>query len=198
MVKFMHEGLPQMKLKAKWQPPKFDEPCLKDRNLKDDVVKILGDLNICSCEYKARPYDHEVKGLSVIKPYTGVKRDVMQDATVYMAEPLGKEGIVLTSGMLPSYSDIDTYHMMASSMDLAIRQAVAVGARPDHIAGLDNFCWPDPVQSEKTPDGEYKMAQFVPKMLAHLLKVSEHYLFDYFLPVYDEELYLMLTEGPGM
>ena len=33
-----------------------------------------------------------------------------------------------------------------------------------------------------------------PKMLAHLLKVSEHYLFDYFLPVYDEELYLMLTE----
>ncbi|MBQ9772096.1 MAG: phosphoribosylformylglycinamidine synthase [Lentisphaeria bacterium] len=160
-IKFMHEGLPQMKLKAKWQPPKFDEPCLKDRNLKDDVVKILGDLNICSCEYKARQYDHEVKGLSVIKPYTGVKRDVMQDATVYMAEPLGKEGIVLTSGMLPSYSDIDTYHMMASSMDLAIRQAVAVGARPDHIAGLDNFCWPDPVQSEKTPDGEYKMAQLV-------------------------------------
>ena len=160
-IKFMHEGLPQMKLKAKWEPPKFEEPCLNDRNLKDDVVKILGDLNICSCEYKARQYDHEVKGLSVIKPYTGVKRDVMQDATVYMAEPLGKEGIVLTSGMLPSYSDIDTYHMMASSMDLAIRQAVAVGARPDHIAGLDNFCWPDPVQSEKTPDGEYKMAQLV-------------------------------------
>lgn len=33
-----------------------------------------------------------------------------------------------------------------------------------------------------------------PKMLAHLLKVSEHYLFDNFSPVYDEELYLMLTE----
>jgi phosphoribosylformylglycinamidine synthase len=26
---------------------------------------------------------------------------------------------------------------------------------------LDNFCWPDPVQSEKTPDGEYKLAQLV-------------------------------------
>ena len=33
-----------------------------------------------------------------------------------------------------------------------------------------------------------------PKMLAHLLKVSEHYLFDNFSPVYDEELYLMLVE----
>ena len=31
----------------------------------------------------------------------------------------------------------------------------------DRIAGLDNFCWPDPVQSEKTPDGEYKLAQLV-------------------------------------
>ena len=29
------------------------------------------------------------------------------------------------------------------------------------IAGLDNFCWPDPVESAKTPDGRYKLAQLV-------------------------------------
>ncbi|MGQ9653270.1 MAG: AIR synthase-related protein, partial [Thermodesulfobacteriota bacterium] len=29
------------------------------------------------------------------------------------------------------------------------------------MGGLDNFCWPDPVQSEKTPDGHYKLAQLV-------------------------------------
>jgi phosphoribosylformylglycinamidine synthase len=29
------------------------------------------------------------------------------------------------------------------------------------MAGLDNFCWPDPVQSPKTPDGHYKLAQLV-------------------------------------
>ena len=62
---------------------------------------------------------------------------------------------------MPRYSDIDTYHMMASIIDLAVRRSVAAGADPDHIAGLDNFCWPDPVQSEKTPDGEYKLAQLV-------------------------------------
>ena len=96
-------------------------------------------LNICSGEYKARQYDHEVKGLSVIKPYTGVKRDVASDATVYMVEPLGREGVVLSAGIMPRYSDIDTYHMMASTMDVAIREAVAVGADPTHLAGLDNF-----------------------------------------------------------
>jgi len=29
------------------------------------------------------------------------------------------------------------------------------------VAGLDNFCWCDPVESEKTPDGAYKAAQLV-------------------------------------
>ena len=35
-----------------------------------------------------------------------------------------------------------------------------MGGALDRIAILDNYCWPDPVLSEKTPDGEYKMAQF--------------------------------------
>ena len=160
-IKFMHEGLPKLHLKAAWKPPVFDEPVISGRDLSADLVKLIGRLNICSDEYKARQYDHEVKGLSIIKPFTGVCRDVASDATVTLAEPLAKEGIVLSAGILPRYSDIDTYHMMASIIDLAVRRSVAAGADPDHIAGLDNFCWPDPVQSEKTPDGEYKLAQLV-------------------------------------
>lgn len=160
-ISFMHDGLPRLHLKAVWEPKHFEEPNLTGRSVKADVLSMLGRLNICSCEYKARQYDHEVKGLSVIKPYTGVKNDVASDATVFMIKPLSTEGVVLSAGIMPRYSDIDTYHMMASTMDVAIRQAVAVGADPSHLAGLDNFCWPDPVQSEKTPDGEYKLAQLV-------------------------------------
>lgn len=161
-ISFMHDGLPRLHLKAKWTPPVFPEPVLEERrSLKDDLLSMLSRLNICSGEYKARQYDHEVKGLSVLKPYTGVCRDVASDAAVLMAEPFSKEGIVLSAGLLPRYSDIDCYHMMASSIDLAIRRAVGAGALPDRIAGLDNFCWPDPVQSEKNPSGEYKMAQLV-------------------------------------
>ncbi|MGO9483291.1 MAG: AIR synthase-related protein, partial [Rhodomicrobium sp.] len=51
--------------------------------------------------------------------------------------------------------------MMAACIDEAVRNIVSVGADPDHMAGLDNFCWCDPVQSDKTPDGEYKLAQLV-------------------------------------
>ena len=161
-IEFMHKGLPRMNLNAKWVSPTFDEPETPAvDSLKDDFVGMLKRLNICSNEYKARQYDHEVKGLSVIKPFVGKERDVASDATVTMATQCGKEGIIISSALLPRYSDIDTYHMMASVIDLSIRKIIAVGGNLDGIAGLDNFCWPDPVQSEKTPDGEYKLAQLV-------------------------------------
>lgn len=160
-IEFMHDGLPRLQLKAKWAPPVHSEPAIAGRDLKNDVLEVVGRLNICSDEYKARQYDHEVKGLSVIKPFVGKERDVLSDATVTMIEQLSREGIILSGGILPRYSDIDTYHMVASIIDLAIRRIIAVGGKLGHIAGLDNFCWPDPVQSPKTPDGEYKLAQLV-------------------------------------
>jgi phosphoribosylformylglycinamidine synthase len=43
--------------------------------------------------------------------------------------------------MNPYYGDFDTYHMAAAAIDEAVRNAVAVGADPDRIAILDNFCW---------------------------------------------------------
>jgi phosphoribosylformylglycinamidine synthase len=91
----------------------------------------------------------------------GARCDVQSDASIFLAEPLGTEGIVLSAGVLPRYADVDTYHMTASVIDLAIRRIVAVGGKLGHVAGLDNFCWPDPVQSDKTPDGHYKLAQLV-------------------------------------
>ncbi|MBQ4106236.1 MAG: phosphoribosylformylglycinamidine synthase [Lentisphaeria bacterium] len=159
-IEFMHSGLPKMHLKAAWRAPQFEEPVITT-DVAADLVAMVGRLNICSDEYKARQYDHEVKGLSVIKPFIGKCRDVASDATVTMIGPLATEGVVLSSGILPRYSDIDTYWMAASVLDLAIRRIIAVGGSLGHIAGLDNFCWPDPVQSAKTPDGEYKLAQLV-------------------------------------
>ena len=163
-IEFLHDGCPRMRLKAKWIPPKWKEPTndeLRKRDITNDLSEMLSRLNICSNEYKAIQYDHEVKGLSVVKPFVGIDSDVCNDAGVFMAEPLSKEGIVLASALLPRYSDIDTYHMMAASIDLAVRRTIAGGADFGHIAGLDNFCWPDPVKSKKSPDGEYKLAQLV-------------------------------------
>jgi phosphoribosylformylglycinamidine synthase len=51
--------------------------------------------------------------------------------------------------------------MVACAVDEAVRNTIAVGGSLDELAGLDNFCWCDPVTSEKNPDGAYKLAQLV-------------------------------------
>ena len=70
-------------------------------------------------------------------------------------------GVVVSHGICPRYSDIDTYHMTACAIDEALRNFLCVGGSLDGIAGLDNFCWCDPIASDKNPDGEYKLAQLV-------------------------------------
>ncbi len=161
-MEFMHDGVPQLELKAVWKQPEFPDARIDDDRDQSALLKnMLGRLNICSKEYLIRQYDHEVRGGSVVKPLTGVKRDGPSDAGVIRPVLESEAGLVISHGICPKYSDFDTYWMMANAMDEGIRNAVAVGGDPDRMAGVDNFCWCDPVQSEKTPDGEYKMAQLV-------------------------------------
>ena len=124
-------------------------------------MKVLSRYNVCSKESVIRQYDHEVQAGTVVKPLVGAFNDGPGDATVFRPLLETWEGLVISSGICPRYSDLDTYHMMACAIDEAIRNNVAVGGNLKHMAGLDNFCWCDPVQSEKTPDGEYKLAQLV-------------------------------------
>lgn len=164
---FLHEGVPQMKLRAIWKAPKISEPAFAvPANLNKALSKMLSRLNICSKESVVRQYDHEVQGGSVIKPLVGVANDGPSDAGIVRPVLDSMEGVVVAHGICPRYSDIDAYHMTACAIDEAVRNAVAVGADLDHLAGLDNFCWCDPVQSEKTPDGYFKLAQLVRSNMA--------------------------------
>ncbi len=161
-MEFMHEGLPPMQLPAKWAPPAHDEPAVEAKaDYTADLTALLSSLNICSKESVVRRYDHEVQGGSVVKPFTGVANDGPSDAAVVRPILDSFEGVVTAHGICPRYSDIDTYHMTANAIDEALRNYVAVGGSLELVAGLDNFCWCDPVLSEKTPDGPYKMAQLV-------------------------------------
>ncbi len=161
-MSFLHEGLPQMKLRATWAPPKYDEPHFPEpEDMGGALRMLLSRLNICSKESVVRQYDHEVQGGSVIKPLVGVVNDGPSDAAVIRPILESYEGVVVANGICPRYSDIDTYHMAACAIDEAIRNAIAVGGSLERMAGIDNFCWCDPVESEKTPDGQYKLAQLV-------------------------------------
>jgi phosphoribosylformylglycinamidine synthase II len=159
---FAHDGVPTLELTAVWTPPEypvadFPEPA----ELGAELKALLSRYNVCSKEYVVRQYDHEVQGGSVVKPLTGARNDGPSDAAVLRPDLGSLEGIVVAHGICPRYSDIDTYDMVCCAVDEAVRNAVAVGGDPDRMAGLDNFCWCDPVQSEKTPDGRYKLAQLV-------------------------------------
>ncbi len=159
---FFHEGLPNMELYAEWTPPRFDEPELEEPDDLGSLLRtILERWNVCSKESFVRQYDHEVQGMSVIKPFVGVCDDGPSDAAVIRPLLDSEEGIIISNGICPKYSDIDTYHMAACSLDEAVRNLIAVGGKLGYIAGLDNFCWPDPIVSDKTPDGKYKLAQLV-------------------------------------
>ncbi len=159
---FFHDGLPRMECRAEWSPPPLEEPQFDPPDdLGELLHSILSRWNVCSKESFVRQYDHEVQGGSVVKPFVGADNDGPSDAAVVRPVLGSDEGIAISNGICSRYSDIDTYNMAASAVDEAVRNLVAVGAMLGHIAGLDNFCWPDPIVSEKTPDGKHKLAQLV-------------------------------------
>ncbi|MDZ7830214.1 MAG: AIR synthase-related protein [Desulfobacterales bacterium] len=162
----LQSGFPQWEFDAEWRCPEYRglyEPVLGPPA---DYNRLLCDLlarpNIASREWITRQYDHEVQGGSVIKPLVGAERDVNSDAVVLRPVLSSSRGLVFAQAMLPMYSAIDAYHMTTCTIDEAVRRMIAVGADPDHIGGVDNFCWPSiQYDPEKNPDGRFKAAQLV-------------------------------------
>ena len=142
-MEFLHDGRPPVIRDAIYESkPVSDLVCDEsDRNWGKDLCEILGSLNVASKHWVIRQYDHEVQGGSVIKPLVGVNNDGPGDAAVVRPVLDSRRGLVIGNGMNPHFGDHDPYHMAASAIDEAIRNCVAVGADPNRIAILDNFCW---------------------------------------------------------
>jgi len=81
-----------------------------------------------------------VQAGSVMKPLVGKGR-INSDATVIRPVLESRKAVVIAQGINPVYSRIDCYWMAAAAIDSAIRKAIAVGAKIDKLALLDNFCW---------------------------------------------------------
>jgi phosphoribosylformylglycinamidine synthase len=154
---FLHHGIPQRRLQAvipsRVSACPEDDCCRGSFTENLDYTSALLDLlahpNIASKAAVVRIYDHEVQGGTVVKPLTGVNNDGPSDAVVL--RPVGTRGmqaIVLSNGVNPEYGKRDAFRMAAGVIDEAVRNAVAVGADPERIALLDNFCWGDPKRAE--------------------------------------------------
>jgi phosphoribosylformylglycinamidine synthase len=148
-LRFLHDGRPPVVRKALYNLPPIKTAqeqrsqvfARSSPDYTQDLLRILSSLNVCSKEWVIRQYDHEVQGGCVVKPLVGVRSGGPSDAAV-IAPVLGSaRGLAIGCGINPRYGDQDPYPMAASAIDEAVRNVVAVGADPNRIALLDNFCW---------------------------------------------------------
>ena len=153
-MSFLHDGLPIPSRTAFYEEPAPDHsslqtvlararPKLKEKAL---LLQMLSHPTVASKERIVRTYDHEVRGGTLVRPFVGPHMDGPADAAVL--KPVGTWGhgraFALSAGINPLLGKRDCYAMAVSAVDEAFRNAVSVGADPDQIALLDNFCWGNP------------------------------------------------------
>ncbi len=167
---FLHDGVPKLQLKAKSVRGEKRESWvqLKKKNQLPPMTELFPLMmkreNIASKEPWVRQYDHEVQGATIGKPFPGVHGISPGDSGVIDLEAHGGEigGFVSVGcGLAPKMSAFDSEVMAKLSVDEAVRNIIVSGVDPEKICLLDNFCWPDPVESSKNPGGAKKLGQLV-------------------------------------
>ncbi len=148
---FLHDGIPMPVREAVWQPSEKPsshqaiEPSSGEQ-IKERLLALLAHPNIASKRWIVRQYDHEVQGITVIKPLVGPGGIGPGDAAVIQPVAGSKQGLAIACGLATPVGDPalggDPYLMALAAVDECVRNLVCVGADPDRIAILDNFCWP--------------------------------------------------------
>jgi len=169
---FLHNGVPQKKMIAEWKKPpniSVDYQEFDQLDLNKITQNLLADFNIRSREPIIRQYDHEVQGKSIIKPLMG-QGQAPQDAAVLRFGFDSYEGIAVSNGIDPKFSDLDPYEMSCGAFDEGIRQIISVGGQLPNMkknddifwSVNDNFCVPDSAYDPiGNPDGKSKLGQLI-------------------------------------
>ncbi|MBX3388797.1 MAG: hypothetical protein KF691_05020 [Phycisphaeraceae bacterium] len=146
---FLHDGIPTPTREAEWKPspPAARTPSPKPAlSVASSLLSLLSHPNIASKHWIIRQYDHEVQGNSVIKPLGGPLARGPMDAAVLQPVPSSARGIAISCGLQTGIGNPeiggDPYLMTLAAIDECVRNLVCVGADPERIAILDNFCWP--------------------------------------------------------
>ncbi len=162
--RFLHEGIPMPVKEAVWDagggakglgrgvPSDSSASSVPppSTTIRQTLLRLLAHPNIASKRWIVRQYDHEVQGNTIIKPLVGPGGIGPGDATVIQPVPGSKQGIAIACGLgvcnepraQACGTTTDPYHMALAAVDECVRNLVCVGADPDRIAILDNFCWP--------------------------------------------------------
>jgi phosphoribosylformylglycinamidine synthase len=146
---FLHDGRPRTAKPAVLARPSFkSSPLPSSSDHTADLLAILRDWNVASKEWIIRQYDHEVQGRTVVKPLVGPHDDGPGDAAIVLPVRESSRGLAIGCGLNPRQGELSARAMTTCAIDEAVRNVVAVGADPDRIALLDNFCWGSPDRPE--------------------------------------------------
>ena len=154
-MEFLHDGVPMPTREAIWDPEwaretyhhiDVSKASLSSEigaggSVLDETALLLSHPNIASKSWIIRQYDHEVQGGSVVKPLVGSGEGGPSDAAVVRPLPNSSTGLAIANGLCTGLAT-DPYLMGLAAIDECVRNLVCVGADPDRIAILDNFCWP--------------------------------------------------------
>ncbi len=170
-LEFLHNGCPQLELKAEYQPETqrtywhgedFRVEVTDDH--RETLITMLSRPNIRSKDHYVRQYDQEVRASTIIKPFNGRTQKSPSDSGLVWLKNYGgneKAAVAISCGINPKLSYYDTYEMTLQSVDEAVRNLITLGADPKKISLLDNFCWADPVETANNPEGPHRLAQLV-------------------------------------
>jgi phosphoribosylformylglycinamidine synthase len=147
-MEFLHDGIPMPTREAIWEqtPSNRAAPISAAPDAREKLLSLLADPNIASKRWIVRQYDHEVQGATIIKPLVGPGGVGPGDASVIQPVPGSQRGLAIGCGLAVPVGDPekggDPYLMALAAVDECVRNLVCVGADPQRIAILDNFCWP--------------------------------------------------------
>ena len=141
---FLHDGRPAVVRKATYTPPPetpFDaRPTQADYTA--DLLAILGDLGRLQQGMDRPPVRPRGPGADGGQAAGRRPRRRAGRRRRWSCRCAGStRGLAIACGINPRYGRLDPYAMAGCVIDEAVRNCVAVGADPDRIAILDNFCW---------------------------------------------------------
>lgn len=149
-MKFLHEGIPTPHREAVFLSPRVSNSVVRkgtpEPTLGEALLKLLAHPSIASKHWIIRQYDHEVRGLTAIKPLVGPGARGPGNGSVVLPVAGSTRGLAIASGLQTPVGDPtlggDPYLMALAAIDECVRNLVCLGADPARIAILDNFCWP--------------------------------------------------------
>jgi len=155
----LHEGIPTPTREATWTPPTTPKPNPPTptskgagASLEASLLALLAHPTVASKHWIIRQYDHEVRAATVIKPLVGPLGRGPGNGSVLLPVANSTRGLAVSQGLQTGIGDPlvggDAYLMALASIDECVRNLVCIGADPDRIAILDNFCWPSCTKPE--------------------------------------------------